>query len=78
MTAGVWPTSAFPVDAVVRYRGQPSPAKVELGAPDSGEANVTFSGEGPIASPGQAVVFYRGDEVLGGGTIREVTTATGN
>jgi tRNA U34 2-thiouridine synthase MnmA/TrmU len=33
---------------------------------------VTFAdNEGPIASPGQAAVFYApdGDEVLGGGTI---------
>ena len=29
-------------------------------------------GQGPIASPGQAIVFYLGDEVLGGGTIDDV------
>jgi tRNA U34 2-thiouridine synthase MnmA/TrmU len=29
-------------------------------------------GQGPIASPGQAIVFYDGDEVLGGGTISQV------
>jgi tRNA U34 2-thiouridine synthase MnmA/TrmU len=34
---------------------------------------VRFSGEGPIASPGQALVLYRGDEVLGGGTIGVVS-----
>jgi tRNA U34 2-thiouridine synthase MnmA/TrmU len=36
---------------------------------------VRFSAEGPIASPGQALVLYRGDEVLGGGTIAAVETA---
>ena len=30
----------------------------------------------PIASPGQAIVFYDGDEVLGGGTIRGVERVT--
>jgi hypothetical protein len=35
--------------------------------------SAAFHGDaGPIASPGQAIVFYRGDEVLGGGTISAV------
>jgi tRNA U34 2-thiouridine synthase MnmA/TrmU len=45
---------------------------VELGTNGSGTARVIFSGDGPIASPGQALVLYCGDEVLGGGTIETV------
>jgi tRNA-specific 2-thiouridylase len=69
---GSWPDTDFTCDAVVRYRGQPVPATVTLGPRGSGDATVEFHGDGPIASPGQAVVFYRGDEVLGGGTISAV------
>jgi tRNA-specific 2-thiouridylase len=69
---GTWPAEPFVCDAVVRYRGTPHQAEVTLGPPGSGEASVVFHAGGPIASPGQAVVFYRGDEVLGGGTIRHV------
>ena len=73
MTDGSWPADPFACDAVVRYRGTPFPADVRLGPEGSGEATVAFTGEErPIAAPGQAVVFYRGDEVLGGGTIRHV------
>ena len=70
---GSWPVDSLAVEAMVRYRGALVPAEVRLGPAGSGEAAVEFAGEGPIASPGQAVVFYRGDEVLGGGTIREVS-----
>jgi tRNA-specific 2-thiouridylase len=74
MTDGSWPMVPFACDAVVRYRGTPFPAEVTLGPDSSGEATVVFtSEERPIAAPGQAVVFYRGDEVLGGGTIAQVT-----
>ncbi|CAA9549792.1 MAG: tRNA-specific 2-thiouridylase MnmA [uncultured Thermomicrobiales bacterium] len=76
LTDGAWPEEPFPVEAVVRYRGAPTAATVSLGVAGGGEATVSFHGEGPVASPGQAVVFYRGDEVLGGGTIREVATGT--
>ncbi|HEY8448418.1 MAG TPA: tRNA 2-thiouridine(34) synthase MnmA [Thermomicrobiales bacterium] len=69
---GTWPEEPFTCEAVVRYRGTPHEAEVQLGPAGSDEATVNFLGEGPIASPGQAVVFYRGDEVLGGGTIRHV------
>jgi tRNA-specific 2-thiouridylase len=73
MTAGAWPETPFEVDAVVRYRGVPTAATVTPGAPGSGAMSAAFHGDaGPIASPGQAIVFYRGDEVLGGGTISAV------
>jgi tRNA-uridine 2-sulfurtransferase len=72
---GGWPAGPFPVEAVVRYRGTPAPATVTLGPAGSGEATIAFGPDAPVAAPGQAIVFYRGDEVLGGGTIRAVTTA---
>jgi tRNA-specific 2-thiouridylase len=73
MTDGLWPAEPLVCDAVVRYRGTPYPAQVSLEPAGNGEATVVFtSEERPIAAPGQAVVFYRGDEVIGGGTIRHV------
>ena len=73
MTSGDWPTAPFAADIVVRYRGAPHTARVQLGEAHDRVANIVLTGDqGPIASPGQAVVFYRGDEVLGGGTIRRV------
>lgn len=73
LTSGVWPEDAFEVDAVVRYRGRPTRAMVVPGKASAREVEITFDGiEGPVASPGQAVVFYRGDEVIGGGTISAV------
>lgn len=74
LTSGDWPTEPFTADAVVRYRGAPNPATITLDPGTPGQGTVQFHADGPIASPGQAVVFYRDDEVLGGGTIRAVTT----
>ena len=70
MIAGRRTEGVFACDAVVRYRGVPTPAIATVDP--NGEAAVRFTGEPPIASPGQAIVFYRGDEILGGGTIRQV------
>jgi tRNA-specific 2-thiouridylase len=74
LISGAWPAEPFAADAVVRYRGTPMPATITLDPTHCGTATITFAADGPVASPGQAVVFYRGDEVLGGGTIRNVTT----
>lgn len=72
MTDDVWPDGPIAVEAVVRYRGTPHPAEVRPGPAGSGEAQIVFTGERPIAAPGQAIVFYRDDEVVGGGTIQRI------
>jgi tRNA-specific 2-thiouridylase len=74
LISGEWPQEPFAAEAMVRYRGALAPATVELGPEGSGTASVRFTSEGPIASPGQALVLYRGDEVLGGGTIDAVVS----
>lgn len=74
LTGGWMDGGTLEADVMVRYRGQLSRGTVTLSADGSRTAQVTFTGEGPIASPGQAAVFYApdGDEVLGGGTITAV------
>jgi tRNA-specific 2-thiouridylase len=58
------------VEVKVRYRSQPVAAM--LTAIEHSGWSVRFEERQPAAAPGQAAVFYRGDEVLGGGTIRSV------
>lgn len=73
MTSGKWPSEPFEAEIAVRYRGIPHSALVQLQDEDARTASITLQGDrGPIASPGQAVVLYCGDEVLGGGTICDV------
>src|SRR5215211_824746 len=62
MIDGAWPETSFTCDVVVRYRGVPSAATVTFDTAGSGEASISFGEAAPIASPGQAVVFYQGDE----------------
>jgi tRNA-specific 2-thiouridylase len=59
---------AIAVEARIRYRHPALPATLAIES--GGRARVTFvSGGGPAVTPGQACVFYRGDEVVGGGFI---------
>jgi tRNA-specific 2-thiouridylase len=51
----------------VRYRHEPSPALITP-LPE-GRASITFDEPQRAITPGQATVFYRGEEVLGGGWI---------
>ena len=55
------------VSAKVRYRQQEQPATVVQTGEDT--IRVDFDEPQRAITPGQAVVFYQGDEVLGGGTI---------
>jgi tRNA-specific 2-thiouridylase len=72
--SGNWNAGTFAADAVVRYRGTPNIADVTLSDREGRTGHARFTEpRGPIASPGQAIVFYRGDEVIGGGTIARVT-----
>jgi tRNA-uridine 2-sulfurtransferase len=52
----------------IRYRQQPVECSVTLLGDGSGE--VRFGEPQKSVTPGQSVVFYRGDELLGGGMIR--------
>lgn len=58
------------VMAQVRYNAKPSPAIITP-LPD-GKMHVHFENPQRAITPGQAVVFYKGDYLLGGGTIEKV------
>lgn len=57
----------FKTACKIRYRHQPVPCRVRV-LPDSG-CEVWFDEPQKAVTPGQTVVFYQGDEVLGGGRI---------
>jgi tRNA-specific 2-thiouridylase len=61
------PSDPLRVEAQIRYRHQPAPARVV--ALEHGRARVDFDVPQPAITPGQAVVFYDGDVVVGGGWI---------
>ena len=60
----------FEAEVRIRYRGPDVPAVV---TPDDGRVVVAFRTPQRAVAPGQSVVVYRGDELLGGGRIREAT-----
>ena len=69
------PPASGRVGAQVRYRGEPLDASIDMNG--DGRVLVTFTEERPVGvAPGQAVVFYDGDECLGGATISAVAPAT--
>jgi tRNA-specific 2-thiouridylase len=58
------------VHAKIRHRHEPAPATVENAG--KGEVRVIFDEPQRAITPGQAVVFYDGDLVVGGGWIASV------
>lgn len=64
--AGGPPAPAFEAQARIRYRSEATPATITV---EDGQAVVRFERAQRAITPGQAVVFYDGERVLGGGTI---------
>ncbi|MGQ0792749.1 MAG: tRNA 2-thiouridine(34) synthase MnmA [Deltaproteobacteria bacterium] len=68
--AGEPPSGEIEVKARIRYRHPESDAVIRLKSET--ESIVEFKTPQRAMTPGQAVVFYRGDRVLGGGWIDQV------
>jgi len=66
---GAVPIEPQPVEVKIRYR---APAvQAVLRPPQNDRVRVDFKKAQKAVTPGQSAVFYRGEEVLGGGTIAE-------
>mgnify|MGYP001180877645 FL=1 len=62
-----WPTAPFECLAQIRSHAKPAPVLVTPG--EEGKMRVTFNRPQYAITPGQAVVLYEGERVLGGGRI---------
>jgi tRNA-specific 2-thiouridylase len=66
-TAGSPPKAGTSLDARPRYKAQPASAVLEQAA--AGTARVRFETRQRALTPGQAIAFYRDDELVGGGIL---------
>ena len=67
--SGEAPKEPISITAKVRYKAPEVAAELH---PSDGKAEVRFVEPQPAIAPGQSVVFYQGDAVLGGGIIDAV------
>ena len=65
------PPEAVPIETTCRIRYRHRPVACRVTPLPGGRAEVRFVTPEPGVTPGQAVVFYDGDTVLGGGWISE-------
>jgi tRNA-specific 2-thiouridylase len=65
--SGAAPDGWLEVTAQIRHRHRPAPARVRV--LEDGRAELVFDAPQSAITPGQAAVWYDGDEVLGGGWI---------
>ncbi len=68
--AGEAPEEPLKITAKIRYRSPEAAAVLRL---NDGVAEVNFEQPQRAITPGQAIVFYQGDAVLGGGIIADRT-----
>jgi len=61
------PSEPVRAEVKIRYRHEPAPATI-YALPDA-RARIVFDEPQRAVTPGQATIFYRGDEVVGGGWI---------
>jgi len=66
--AGSPPQGEVPIEAKVRYRSEAAPATLRV---TGDRAEVRFQQPQRAIAPGQAVVFYQGERILGGGIIQD-------
>ncbi len=69
------PDGEFRGETRIRYRHRAAPSVVRPTGPDT--ARVKFDSPQKAVTPGQGAVFYRGDEVLGGGWITKTPDEEG-
>ncbi len=67
--AGDPPDAPMRVEAKIRHKHRPAPATVR--ALGDGAAEVVFDEAQRAITPGQSVVFYQGERVVGGGVIEQ-------
>lgn len=65
-----------PLEAAVRIRNRHEPAMAEVRPTSASTAQVSFYDAQRAITPGQAAVFYAGEQVLGGGWIASVEETT--
>ena len=61
------PAAPVRANVKIRYRHEPAPATIHPLAED--RARIVFDQPQRAITPGQATIFYDGDEVVGGGWI---------
>ncbi|PIS30623.1 tRNA 2-thiouridine(34) synthase MnmA [Candidatus Saganbacteria bacterium CG08_land_8_20_14_0_20_45_16] len=68
--SGQLPAQPLKIKAKIRYNSIEAPAVLEMLGKEQEEGKVIFEKPQRAITPGQSVVFYNGEEVLGGGIIR--------
>ena len=67
-----WPSDKKPIKCAAKFRYHQPDNEVELEYLEDGNILVKYSQGVKAVTPGQACVFYLGEECLGGGIIKEV------
>jgi tRNA-specific 2-thiouridylase len=68
--SGDWPYEPIRVTVKVRYKAQEMAGTIEMLDHTEGLVKITLDQPQRAITPGQAAVFYAGEEVIGGGVIR--------